>query len=76
MSAYSEKVLGQIVQIAERDQVNLFEASVQYCEEVDIEPEDLAEHLDKAALEQIRVAAVEGMHVRRSVHSISRNPLF
>lgn len=65
--SYSEDVLKKIVEIAERDRLNLFEAAASFCEEFDIDPAELAASVDQAAIDRIKAAAITGRHVRRCV---------
>lgn len=65
--SYSEKVLEAIQAISQRDSINMFEAAAQYCTDSDLDPSDLAESLDSAALEQLKYAAIQGRHVRKCV---------
>jgi hypothetical protein len=69
--SYSEEVLQKIVEIADRDRVNLFEATATFCEEFDIDPEELSASIDQPALDRIKAAAIAGRHVRRCVQEPS-----
>lgn len=67
--SYSEDVLQKIVEIAERDKINLFEAAASFCEEFDIDPAEFSASVDQAAIDRIKAAAVAGRHVRRCVQA-------
>jgi len=65
--SFSEDILAHLKAISEKDSLNLFEATSQYCEMHDIDPEELIESLDAGAVSQIKAAALGGNHVRRCV---------
>lgn len=69
--SYSENVLQKIVEIADRDRINLFEAAATFCEEFDIDPEEFSASMDQASLDRIKAAAITGRHVRRCVQEPS-----
>lgn len=68
--SYSENVLEEVIKISQRDGSNLFEALATFCEEHGEDPEELVENLDKGVIEQIKVAAAKGRHVRKSVYKV------
>lgn len=63
---YSETILLTLNEIAETNSINLFEAAAHYCESHGIDPKDFFEEIDPAARDQIKLAAIEGNHVRKS----------
>ena len=66
--SYSEKILEEIFAISQRDSISIFEATAQYCEDIDTDPQELIESLDPLAIEQIKASAIHGRHVRQCVH--------
>ena len=64
---YSEEILLQLNDIVQVNGCNLFEAASHYCESHDIDPQDFFEEIDSSARDQIKVAAIEGNHVRVSL---------
>ena len=67
MSSYSETVLQELVSLAQKNRCGLFEAASDYCEEHDIDQAEFISSLDKHAIEQLRVSAVQERKVRRCV---------
>lgn len=64
---YSEKILAEMVKISERDRVPLFEACVTYCEEHDMDTEELCHWLDDASVRLLRQSALDSNRVRKCV---------
>lgn len=69
MPSYSEDILSLIVAISVRDAVSLFEAAVTYCEEQDLEIEEMVDYLDSNAKAQIRQSALDTNRVRKCVET-------
>lgn len=65
--SYSEKVLEEILVVMKRDRCSLFDACLNYCEEKDLDVEDLAEWLDPYAHEMLRKSALDNNKVRKCV---------
>lgn len=64
---FSENILGHLVLICERDRCNLFEAMTTFCEEKDLDVEEIVDQLDAGAKAQLKAAAIDGRHVRRCI---------
>lgn len=64
---YSEAIMRDVMQIADRDMCSVLEACVTYCEDHDLEPDELVEWLDGAAVLQLRQSALDTNKVRKSV---------
>lgn len=62
---YSEEILLQLNEVVRVNGINLFEAASHYCESHDIDPLDFFDEIDTSARDQIKLAAIEGNHVRR-----------
>jgi len=73
--SFSEDLLAHLKSVAEHDGINLFEAAAQYCDDHDIDADELIESLDAGAISQIKAAALQGNHVRKCVHK-KPNSLF
>lgn len=69
MATYSEQVLETVIQISYRDRCSLFDACITYCEERDIEVEELISWLDAAAIKMIRQSALDSNRVRKCVET-------
>lgn len=69
MATYSEQVLESIMNISGRDRCSLFDACVAYCEEQDIEVEELVAWLDPHAIKMIRQSALDSNKVRKCVET-------
>jgi len=54
-------------ELAQVNGINLFEAASHYCESHDIDPADFYDEIDASARDQIKLAAIEGNHVRRDL---------
>ncbi|ASD50422.1 hypothetical protein FDI24_gp141 [Acidovorax phage ACP17] len=67
MPSYSEEILSKVIAIAERDRVGLFDACVTYCEEEDLEVEEVVPYLDANAISQLRQSALDLNKVRKCV---------
>lgn len=65
--SFSEDILIHLKAIAESEGLNLFEATAEYCEIHDIDPDELIESLDAGAVTQIKAAAFQGNHVRKCI---------
>lgn len=64
---YSEKILAELVLIAERNNTGLFEAASDYCEEHDLEQSEFIETLDPVIIQRLKEDAVRERKVRRCV---------
>lgn len=73
--SFSEDLLIHLKEIASDTGINLFEATAEYCESHDIDPDELIESLDAGAVAQIKASALQGNHVRKCVHK-KPNTLF
>lgn len=71
---YSENIMLEIVQIADDQECSIIEACVEYCEEHDLEPDELIEWLDPLAIAQLRQSALVTNKVRRIV-AVPATPL-
>lgn len=70
---YSEEILLELNEIVNVNGINLFEAASHYCESHDIDPADFFDEIDAAARDQIKVAAIEGNHVRKNLKKKTAN---
>lgn len=64
---YSEGILMELRRLADSDDINLFDAFIAYAEEIDVEIEEITEHLDAGAMAILRQAAMEANRVRKCV---------
>lgn len=66
-ASYSERVLDEVLTIKHKHACSLFDATVIYCAEHELDVEDLAEYLDETAKELLRQSALEERMVRKCV---------
>lgn len=67
MATYSEELLVELTSIMNRDRVPLFEAVVTYCEEKDLEVDEVVSWLDENVVNMIRQSALDTNRVRKCV---------
>ena len=67
---YSERILEELLRMAERDKGTLFDAATQYCTEHDIDEEKFIKSLDPVAILRIKKSAIEDRKVRRCVETL------
>lgn len=65
--SFTEKVLHAMNIIRERDRCSLIEAYTTYCEDHDLDVEDILEYLDKNAIQLLRQDAIEHNKVRHKI---------
>ena len=65
--SYSEKILEELMRIAEKNNTGLFEAASDYCEEHDLDQEEFIETLDPIIIQRLKEDAVRERKVRRCV---------
>lgn len=63
----SEKILEELLTLAERNGVGLFEAAADYCDEHDLDQSDFISTLDTATISMLKASAVKERKVRRCV---------
>ena len=59
-----EQFAATMRQIARKNDLNLIDAITSYCEDNEIQMEDVLPLLDRNLKEEIRVAAIEGRYIR------------
>jgi hypothetical protein len=64
---HSERVLVKLAAIMEEKELDMIEACVLFCEEVDIDPEDFIKSLDHHMIERLKVSAIQANKVRKCV---------
>lgn len=64
---YSEKILIELLAIAERDRSSLFEAAADYCAEHDLDQIEFIKSLDDVVVQRIKGSAISERKVRRCV---------
>ena len=64
---HSERVLVKLATIMETKEVDMIEACVLFCEELDIDPTDFIKSLDAHTIERLKFSAIEGNRVRKCV---------
>lgn len=67
---YSEKVLSRVHEIMEQQDCDMIEALGVFCQENDMDPDELVGSLDKAALVQLRYDAIKNNRVRKCVATL------
>jgi hypothetical protein len=65
--SYSERILAELVTIADKNRTGLFEAAADYCEEHDLEQGEFIATLDPIIIQRLREDAVRERKVRRCV---------
>lgn len=63
----SEKILEELILLAERNRTGLFEAASDYCTEHDLDQVEFISGLDNATIEMLKADAVRERKVRRCV---------
>lgn len=67
---YSEKVLSRVHEIMGLQDCDMIEALGVFCQENDLDPEELVGSLDKAAKNQLRYDAIKNNRVRKCVATL------
>ena len=67
MSYDSEQIHLRLAEKMEELDCNIFEAALEFCEEEDIDPEDIVLFFDDVTKERIKLAAFEDNMVKKSL---------
>jgi hypothetical protein len=70
--SYSERILAELVQIANKNQTGLLEAAADYCIEHDLIETEFIDTLDSVVIQRLREDAVRERKVRRCVQKPSK----
>lgn len=70
--SYSEKILEELMQRADRDNIGLFEAASDYCEEHDLDQEEFVDTLDPVIIQRLKEDAARERKIRRCVQKPSK----
>lgn len=73
--SYSEKILEELVRIAEANRTGLLEAASDYCTEHDLEELEFIQGLDSYVIERLKLDAITEGKVRKCLQT-KRNTLF
>lgn len=63
----SEKILEELMLVAQRNRTGLFEAAADYCDEHDLDQDEFIASLDSATIEMLKADAMKERKVRRCV---------
>lgn len=69
----SETILSRLIDISNKNNCDLIEASVIFCEEADISESDFIEKLDQNLIEQLRYSAIVNGKVRKCVAKLEKD---
>jgi hypothetical protein len=67
---FSEKVLSRVHEIMDHDKCDMIEALGVFCQENDMDPDDLVHSLDKSAIKQLKYDAIKNRRVRQCVATL------
>lgn len=70
--SYSEKILAELIGIADKNKTGLFEAAADYCETHDLDPTEFVETLDPVIIQRLREDAARERKVRRCIQKPSK----
>lgn len=70
--SYSEKILEELVRIADENGSGLFEAASDYCELHDLEQEEFVATLDPIIIQRLKEDAARERKIRRCVQKPSK----
>lgn len=70
--SYSEKILEELIRIAEKNKTGLFEAASDYCDEHDLDQEEFIDTLDPIIIQRLKEDAVKERKVRRCIQKPSK----
>lgn len=70
--SYSEKILAELVSIADKNHTGLFEAAADYCDEHDLDQVEFIATLDPIIIQRLREDAVRERKIRRCVQKPSK----
>ena len=65
--SYSEKILEELMRLADKNRTGLFEAAADYCDEHDIDQEEFIETLDPVIIQRLKADAISERRVRRCI---------
>lgn len=67
MAKMNEKIHGSIMNIMQTLDCSMIEATLQFCEENEVDPEDLVKQLDSLTVERLKLDAIQERMIRKSV---------
>jgi hypothetical protein len=67
MAKMNEKIHASIVEIMQTLNCSMIEATLEFCEENEVDPEDLIKQLDALTIERLKLDAIQERMVRKSV---------
>ncbi|USV41131.1 late-transcription coactivator [Xanthomonas phage BUDD] len=70
--SYSEKILEELMIRSKRDNIGLFEAASDYCEEHDLEQSEFVDTLDPVIIQRLKEDAARERKIRRCIQKPSR----
>lgn len=70
--SYSEKILAELISIADKNKTGLFEAASDYCETHDLDPIEFVETLDPVVIQRLKEDAARERKIRRCIQKPSK----
>ena len=69
---YSEKILAELISLAEKNNTGLFEAASDYCEQHDLDQVEFVETLDPVIILRLKEDAARERKIRKCVQKPSK----
>lgn len=65
--SYSEKILEELMRLAEANRTGLFEAAADYCDDHDLDQEEFIETLDSVIIQRLKADAISERRIRKCI---------
>lgn len=65
MKQHDEQLMFKLIEYTKRDQCDLFDAIITFCDDYEEDVEDIVKALSKNSIERIKNAAIDARRVRR-----------
>lgn len=69
----SETILSRLIEISSKNNCDLIEAAVIFCDEADISESDFIEKIDHHLIEQLKYSAIANGKVRKCVANLEKD---